>query len=98
MISSMGSPECLRSTGISPANREYESSAISTKRWTGFSPRARGRLGARRYKLYDRNARGGCGLAEEDAMYSTRVRAALAVFFLFIFSAVAARAQMHSNM
>src|SRR6202171_2837507 len=40
----------------------------------------------------------GCRLAQEDAMFSRSVRAVLVVSFLFIFSAVVARAQMHSNM
>src|SRR6267143_3216901 len=103
--------------------REYESSATSTKHWTGFlqrikSPRtqpaypplfavlpsrrfsrglytrfrsplcfdgrlARRRVGVRRNKRYDRAAqRAGC-LAQEDAMFSTRLKLALGVFFLF---------------
>jgi uncharacterized protein (TIGR02246 family) len=37
-------------------------------------------------------------LAQEDAMFSTRVRAALVVSFLLSFSAAGAWAQMHSNM
>src|SRR5260370_41599476 len=37
-------------------------------------------------------------LVQEDAMFSTRVRAALAVSFLLAFSAVVAGAHMHSNM
>jgi len=37
-------------------------------------------------------------LAREGEMFSTRLKAALAVFFLFSFSVSAAWAQMHSNM
>jgi uncharacterized protein (TIGR02246 family) len=39
----------------------------------------------------------GCRLAQEDAMFSSRMRAVV-VSFLFVFSAGVARAQMHSNM
>jgi uncharacterized protein (TIGR02246 family) len=48
--------------------------------------------------LYDRATQVRCSLAQEEAMFSTRVGAMLAVSFLLLFSAVVAWAQPQSHM